>query len=330
MLERYLGASEFNDYFTPEVLPYPNIISSLLEPLDHISIQDSVNTAEASEKLPSTDDEANSGGSESADALPGDFQDAPCAPGEAQPGDSTPISVYAVGNKLEESMPTPKGRIACSRNPPIAQLRQFPLHNSNERGEGKFQCTFCTKLITNKYNWVEHEEAHLGLSTWACAPEGFTDPDGLCVYCKNADCREECHKKCECNRKGGAFIRKKYFQSHLRDVHKIAMRKAFGSWKRSAAPPQESRCGFCRKTFTNWRERMEHIGYEFKEGKNMEQWNGDWGLAEEWMAKLRNDTTTVFPSSFGAEVARPPVGAHAAQPSGSSFSVWIISTSVNY
>jgi hypothetical protein len=46
--------------------------------------------------------------------------------------------------------------------------------------------------------------------------------------------------------------------------------------------------------------------------------------------KLRKDTTTVFPSNFGAEVARPPVGAHAAQPSGSSFSVWIISTSVNY
>ncbi|KAF8248963.1 hypothetical protein K440DRAFT_228810 [Wilcoxina mikolae CBS 423.85] len=331
MLERYLGAPECDDYFARRVLPRPDIIS---ESFEIMSIQDSVNTAEASEEPPPiTDDEmqsVSSGGSEPADASPGAFLDAPCAPGGTQPGGNMLRSAVAAFNS-PEGVGTRTGSVGGSRDLPAIQLRQFPLHDNGQRGEGTFQCTFCTKRIANKYNWIEHEEAHLELSTWVCAPQGFIDPEtGLCVYCEEENCHKECHKECESNRSGRTFTRKKYFQAHLRDAHKPSKRTNFNHWKTSVVPPKGSRCGFCDKTFTDWKERMKHVGHELESGLEMGQWNGDWGLAEEWMVILRNDTTIVLPGNSSDVAAPPPAGVYATQRPGNSSSIWIQLTSANF
>ncbi|KAF8540482.1 hypothetical protein BDD12DRAFT_909370 [Trichophaea hybrida] len=277
---------------------------------------------EASEGLPLINDDemqsVDSGGIERADGVSGAFQNAPGVPGGTQFDGSFRRSAIAGSD-----------HVGGSRDLHTKQFRQFPLHD--QRGEGTFQCTFCRKRIANKYNWIDHEEAHLELSTWVCAPDGFIDPKGRCVFCEDANCRKEYHKKCEYNRNGRTFTRKKYFQTHLPEAHQLPKGTKFNHWKMSVAPPNGSRCGFCGETFTDWKERMKHVALELENGKEMGQWNGDWGLAEGWMIILRNDTTVVPPNNSSDEAATSPVVVHTTQRPRSPFSYeWIHLTRKDY
>jgi hypothetical protein len=163
-------------------------------------------------------------------------------------------------------------------------------------GAPKFTCTFCsTTSFSTVGNWTRHEEAtHLILRRWICAPAGAKTRMGSCVYCRcgpcdTAKCEYSCRSRCAAKREDErAFARKDHLKQHLLTVHHVGWGPAFNRWFVDSALPQRSRCGFCGAWFDTWAQRKKHIAGEFKVGRRMDQWRGDWGLTPDWEGRLDN------------------------------------------
>lgn len=59
------------------------------------------------------------------------------------------------------------------------------------------------------------------------------------------------------------------------------------SWK-SEVQYIKSRCGFCGQAFDTWQKRADHLAKEFRNGANMKNWKGCWGLDAHVAAHLTN------------------------------------------
>ncbi|KAI5816656.1 hypothetical protein BZA77DRAFT_58802 [Pyronema omphalodes] len=174
---------------------------------------------------------------------------------------------------------------------------------SSPKQQNKYQCTFCTASFTTKGNWNRHEDSiHLILDTWICAPNGPWDRNkktATCVFCQKPNTISISHDSCAhaCTYKSlqsRTFSRRDHLDQHLLHVHHVTTTATktmtIHSWKRSRTPPLVSRCGFCDMKLGNWKERNSHIAAHFEEGYTMSNWKGDWGLEEEWRARLNSVT----------------------------------------
>lgn len=155
------------------------------------------------------------------------------------------------------------------------------------RGPRAFQCTFCTDSFGTKYDWQRHEKSlHLALDNWTCAPQGAIVIEGekrFCVFCRHPDADEDhldSHNYSACQEKTiqeRTFYRKDHLNQHLRLMHNAKLGSWMDSWK-STLTEIKSRCGFCPKTFSTWKDRVDHLAAHFKAGSSMTQWQGDWGF----------------------------------------------------
>ncbi|KAJ5415660.1 hypothetical protein N7465_004355 [Penicillium sp. CMV-2018d] len=154
-----------------------------------------------------------------------------------------------------------------------------------------YQCTFCTDTFKSKHDWVRHEKSlHLSLESWTCAPFGPTYKiEGAtlsrCVYCDIEDPSEthlRDHRFWECQQKPSVlrtFYRKDHLIQHLRLVHRTdnSISQVEEAW-RSEVSHINSRCGFCKETFTRWADRNSHLAAHFRDGLLMKDWKGCRGL----------------------------------------------------
>ncbi|CCX10587.1 hypothetical protein FPQ18DRAFT_313274 [Pyronema domesticum] len=188
--------------------------------------------------------------------------------------------------------------------------RREPVPRPRLAGKVVYPCTFCMSAFSNVGNARRHDrEVHFETERYICGSYTIEDDSGkACLYCgtpynlvKNedgyvnqygCDCAENavsCRSKPIEDR---TFYRKGHFTQHLKRAHGISQApKGFLVGSKAVVNgfnfPQKSRCGFCNASFTSWQDRTEHIEKEFKHGRKMEEWNGDWGFGPEWADKLK-------------------------------------------
>ncbi|KAF2746688.1 hypothetical protein M011DRAFT_487091 [Sporormia fimetaria CBS 119925] len=155
----------------------------------------------------------------------------------------------------------------------------------------KFHCTFCWKTFSKKPDWSRHEETvHMPQKSWVCC--GFKEEDlNTCPFCKipapvkdHLDMHNypNCAEKPEDER---TFYRKDHFLQHVRKAHVLCESDVFPLWSdvhesdnklyQALAqscfkkPPPLPRgdpalhCGFCGKTFPDWKTRSGHVAEHF-------------------------------------------------------------------
>ncbi|KAL4950007.1 hypothetical protein BDW69DRAFT_63540 [Aspergillus filifer] len=150
-----------------------------------------------------------------------------------------------------------------------------------------YQCTFCADSFQTKYDWQRHEKSlHLALEKWTCAPNGgvaFINGANRCVFCLAVDPdieHLESHNYSTCAEKSSTertFYRKDHLNQHLRLMHNVRFVPSMDQW-RSHTTEIISRCGFCGITLSTWKGRADHLATHFKNGADMNQWQGDWGF----------------------------------------------------
>ncbi|KAJ5227856.1 hypothetical protein N7489_008564 [Penicillium chrysogenum] len=172
------------------------------------------------------------------------------------------------------------------------QRKKSPVSRGRTQSPKRlYQCTFCTDTFKSKHDWVRHEKSlHLSLESWTCAPFGPTykiegATPSRCVYCNIEDPSEthvRDHRFWECQQKPSVlrtFYRKDHLIQHLRLVHGTdnSIPHVEETW-RSEVTNVNSRCGFCKQTFTRWADRNNHLAAHFREGLLMKEWKGCRGL----------------------------------------------------
>ncbi|KZZ89770.1 homeobox and C2H2 transcription factor [Ascosphaera apis ARSEF 7405] len=150
-----------------------------------------------------------------------------------------------------------------------------------------FQCTFCHESYSTKYDWQRHEKSvHLALDSWTCTPLGavdIKDNKAFCAFCHAPDPDRQhleehnydvcCDKPCA----DRSFWRKDHLAQHLRLIHNVKFSSRMNTWRRTREHVK-SRCGFCDKSMTTWKERVEHLASHFRAGCTMSNWKGGWGF----------------------------------------------------
>lgn len=163
--------------------------------------------------------------------------------------------------------------LAQKRKKPRSQDRKKPAPRKEALGEvegvppsveqSPYPCLFCIATLSPKSVWQRHvQDCHLVPTKW---------------YCKVGGCQ-------------GVFSRKDNLKQHLNGQHIQSSHKwngTFGEWVQKCELPATARCGFCSKTFTDFKVACNHIVQEFEvNGRTMKDWKGDWGFPPEWKGKL--------------------------------------------
>jgi hypothetical protein len=102
------------------------------------------------------------------------------------------------------------------------------------------------------------------------------------------------HDACSQTRSGSGsgaeppvFARKDHLVQHLRLVHRVDTLPLIDEW-RIAAPPIVCRCGFCGAALGSWQQRADHLAKHFREGRTMDEWQGDHGFEPAVAAQVTN------------------------------------------
>ena len=162
--------------------------------------------------------------------------------------------------------------LAQKRKKPRSQERKKPVPRKGVLGEVEgvppveqppYPCLFCIATLSPKSVWQRHvQDCHLVPTKWYCNVDG-----------------------CQ-----GVFSRKDNLKQHLNGQHIQSSHKwygVFGEWVQKCDLPATARCGFCSKTFTDFKVACNHFVKEFEvNGKTMKDWRGDWGFPPEWKEKL--------------------------------------------
>ncbi|KAL1959094.1 hypothetical protein VTO42DRAFT_2881 [Malbranchea cinnamomea] len=209
-------------------------------------------------------------------------------------------SFFVLGAPSMSSLESSGSEVSCNvsnqpfKRPPTPlptarrrHRRQKSLRERKSQTTRTYQCTFCSDSFRSKYDWQRHEKAlHLPVDRWHCAPQGgIAEIDGhsVCVFCRAPDADDnhlESHNYLTCREKHPdlrTFSRKDHLRQHLRLTHKVDYHPSMDGWRESIAR-LISRCGFCDAGLTTWEERVEHLAEHFKNGADMDQWNGGWGF----------------------------------------------------
>ncbi|KAI5843582.1 hypothetical protein BZA05DRAFT_439181 [Tricharina praecox] len=215
-------------------------------------------------------------------------------------GSSVLSSPSSSGMRSVGSRKTLASRRRARRRKPSCTFTHTPVpsHPGDAVADGapRFTCTFCSRVsFPTVGNWTRHEEVvHLILKKWICAPDGARTRQGNCVYCRcgpcdTAKCEYSCRSRCaEKGEDQRTFARKDHLKQHLMTVHRVRWSSPFNRWFVDTGLPVRSRCGFCGECFDSWAMRKKHVAAEFKNGRKMSQWRGDWGLTPDWARKLDN------------------------------------------
>ncbi|KAF2489694.1 hypothetical protein BU16DRAFT_163110 [Lophium mytilinum] len=151
---------------------------------------------------------------------------------------------------------------------------------------GRFQCTFCSKILSEK-TWKRHEETqHLPRWKWICTTN-FKHFTGVvtCVICLKLDpdhehCRTahpELAKCFEASEEDRTFYRKDHLAQHIQNVHGRKLYEAPASYLKVDIDDSEQTwtCGFCGEELVTWALRARHIAAHFRQGVNMTQWDSN-------------------------------------------------------
>lgn len=200
-----------------------------------------------------------------------------------------PISpLSSVASAEESRSPTYQKSVAGRRGKKRTKT-QFP----KEGQDGKqYQCTWCYQGFSRKDPWIRHQETeHCGQKEYICMPNGPIERDitgsGYCVFCHVPHPTEEHLKKhlaIECSSKSKderTFRRFDYLVQHVKSVHLKSTydvcvnRNLLGHWEQqlhSADDGISCTCGFCGKTFEDWKSRNNHVAEHFEKGSDMRSW----------------------------------------------------------
>lgn len=168
-----------------------------------------------------------------------------------------------------------------------------PLIPSQKKAS--YQCTFCHKPFSGKFEWRRHEESvHVPQKEWVCALYNFVkhimSRDSMCILCGLDFPRNErlkhanddhsalsCWQKPEKDR---TFYRKDHLVQHTRQVHcqkagrdlNIDLINAGCRRTEQAKSKSSLHCGFCGLQNETWDARAKHIPTHFDEGLDMSSW----------------------------------------------------------
>jgi hypothetical protein len=147
----------------------------------------------------------------------------------------------------------------------------------------EFQCGFCEKKFSRRYEWNRHEESkHVHRKLWVC--NGILDPEPTPVSCPydgllnptDEHLARHHHHSCVSNPiEKRTFARHDHLTQHLKQHHKIAdlgaMRDVTRTWKINAPPLEPGspalRCKHCGLCFDTWEERVSHVAKHFANPK---------------------------------------------------------------
>lgn len=132
----------------------------------------------------------------------------------------------------------------------------------------------------SKIDLRRHEEGdkHWPQETFVCLECFVIDLNGvpMCPFCFTSllsDPRTHC-LQCELARASvKTFRRKDHLCHHLREVHGMEdMSEQAKAWSYPINSNWPRQCGFCGTYFDTWDQRMEHIGWHFEKGSQIQDW----------------------------------------------------------
>jgi hypothetical protein len=222
--------------------------------------------------------------------IPGPSEDLP-GPANAQPASSLPPETQNhiagssdTASSVRNSQYGSNGDVHSrqSGDPLPGQQR----YSSNVPSTHRIHCLFknCPEVFERTHNWARHEqEIHFGLAAFVCRHTLFNTGD-------------------EC---GKGFSRLEGLKKHSEKVHN-EWREECKAWRQNI-PPGRFSCGFCRATFKDWNKRNTHIAAEFNRGKTKDQWKGNYGYDDKFMAEVRRMVGISSPRGRGGR-RKPGVG----------------------
>ncbi|KAI5300945.1 hypothetical protein KEM56_002078 [Ascosphaera pollenicola] len=203
----------------------------------------------------------------------------------------------ATSTTYSHQSPLPSSKKARRRRVHGTTTSSSSLSSRGKKEVKCFQCTFCHEAYSTKYDWQRHEKSiHLALDSWTCTPLGAVDikaNKAFCAFCHAPDPDREHleeHDYDVCRDKACAersFWRKDHLAQHLRLVHNVKFSSWMNSWQRTREHVK-SRCGFCEKQLTSWKERVEHLASHFRAGCTMSEWKGGWGFEPDVGQSVQN------------------------------------------
>lgn len=190
------------------------------------------------------------------------------------------------------------GDVSVGQSAPALPPKRFRKRRASKGAKGGYPCTFCPTHFTNAANWKRHERAnHVVLEVYVCGHSGARDPATGACHCCGAVAGTGClcrGKALACAERDHEFRRGEHLLEHLKThgisgIAKGQRAAVLESCRKVADPPLTSRCGFCNKVFDDWALRCTHVAAEFRRGRCMAQWTGDWGLDDNWRLQVHNN-----------------------------------------
>ena len=129
-----------------------------------------------------------------------------------------------------------------------------------------YSCTICgsQRSYQNHYDWKKHEKEHE--AKYICRLG--SSQDALRMVNDNTQAHGSCKFTCK---------RRDHMVTHLNrnhEIHKVAQaRNLADQWRRTTGKKFWS-CGFCIRLFTNFAERLKHIGREhYEQNQKYDEWD---------------------------------------------------------
>ena len=182
----------------------------------------------------------------------------------------------------------------------------------------KYDCTFCERTFQTKFVWERHETTiHEVQTRWVCYLHPLTDvADDTCVFCDEFNQRGVGHFLFEhrfvaCAAAERSYGRKDQLIQHLNGYHRcIKIPSAIiEGWKRKSKQHGRSwACGVCHSAFTDWGQRLKHVGEHWDAGLSMDDWVlEDWPVYRKPHSERGGSPVTEAPTSTAFSAVRPVI-----------------------
>jgi hypothetical protein len=168
----------------------------------------------------------------------------------------------------------------------VRSAKEESVVRKRKRSADKYQCTFCARDFSQKFDWQRHEESvHMPQTEWICMLRGpmIESNSGLGMLCAFCDLpwtnphleEHNCGACLSAGESERAFTRKDKLFQHVKQVHKLATISAHvQDWSRPIQRNVIICCGLCGLTLETWNSRVHHIAKHFGDGQDMQFWMG--------------------------------------------------------